>query len=103
MKIFVLESLKQNDLKTGQLIHNYLDSKAALNEYHVFKSKIELLDILNVIKIESASENLKPFVHFYCHGNENGIGAIKPDESVELISWGEIVGFPKVGPVKIRV
>lgn len=90
MKIFVLESLKQNDPKTGKLIHNYLDSKSVQNEYHVFKSKIELLDILNVIKIGSASENLQPFVHFLCHGNEDGIGAIKPDESVELITWGEI-------------
>lgn len=90
MKIFILESLKQDDPKTGKLIHNYLDSKGAQNEYHIFKSKSELLDICEIVKIGSAAEKYKPFIHFYCHGNEDGIGAIKSDESVELITWGEI-------------
>lgn len=90
MKIYILESLRQTDPKTGKLVHDYLDSKAIKNQFYEFKTKQELLDILKIVTVDSASENIQPFVHFDCHGNENGIGVVKADASEELITWNEI-------------
>ena len=90
MKIFVLESLREKDPKTGMYIHQFLDKKGISNEFHTFKTKQELINLLNAIKIKSASEDFQPFVHFDCHGNENGIAVVRNDNTEELITWKEI-------------
>ena len=90
MKIFVLESLRVGDPKTGEFIHNFLDSKGFDNEYFEFRSKKELLNLLEKIKLSSSSNGIQPFVHFDCHGNNDGIGVVKVDSSEELITWDEI-------------
>lgn len=90
MEIFILESLKIGDQKTGQQIHDFLDSKGLSNKFFEFKTKQELLDLLLYIKNISEMEKVQPFVHFDCHGDENGIGIVKANNSLELITWREI-------------
>ena len=90
MKIFILESLKQTDPKTGKQVFDYLKSKSIDVEFYNFHSKQELLNILDIIKLRSASESFQPFVHFDCHGNNDGIGAISKDGTSELIKWKSI-------------
>jgi hypothetical protein len=90
MKIFVLESLRNEDPKTGKYVHEFLDKKGISNEFHTFHTKQELIDLLGAIKIKSASEDFQPFVHFDCHGNENGIAVVKKDNTEELITWKDI-------------
>ena len=90
MKIFVLESLREKDPKTGKYVHEFLDTKGIENEFHTFNTKQELIDLLGTIKIKAASEDFQPFVHFDCHGNENGIAVVKKDGTEELITWKEI-------------
>jgi hypothetical protein len=90
MKIYILESLRQNDPRTGKHVRDFLNAKSFNNKFYEFKSKQELLNILDIIKVNSATEKVQPFVHFDCHGNENGIGVVKADNTEELITWSEI-------------
>jgi len=78
------------DPKTGELVHKFLDTENIANEFHRFASKQELLDLLELVKIESTTNQLQPFVHFDCHGNENGIGIVKTDGTEEFMPWSEI-------------
>ncbi len=90
MKIFILESLRKNDPKTGQMVHEFLDKKGIGNEFRIFRSKRELINILDAIKNKVASDKFQPFVHFDCHGNDKGIGVVMIDGKEELITWKEI-------------
>lgn len=90
MKIYILESLKPGDPKTGKQVHDFLDSKGINSKFYEFKSKQELLDILKIIETNTATENVQPFVHLDCHGNEKGIGVVKIDTTEELITWDEV-------------
>ena len=91
MHIFVLQSLKKNDPKTGEQIHEYLNTEHISNEFHYFKSKEELLNLLELVKVKAATGNLQPFIHLDCHGNDQGIGAVTSDENVEMITWDDIL------------
>ena len=90
MKIFILESLRKNDPKTGEMVHNFLNKNGIENEFRIFRSKKELIDLLEAIKIKTAADHIQPFVHFDCHGNDEGIGVVMKNEKEELITWKEI-------------
>jgi hypothetical protein len=88
-KIYILQSLRTADRKTGKEIYDKLKDKCDMF-FKEYQSKQELLDILEYIKVDIQTTVKNPFVHFDCHGNENGIGVIKTDKSEELIAWKEI-------------
>lgn len=88
-KFYILQSLRKADRKTGKEIYEALKDKCQI-VFKEFQTKQELNDILEFIKIDIQTSTLKPFVHFDCHGNENGIGVVNADESEELITWAEI-------------
>lgn len=90
MKIFILESLRKDDPKTGQLIHQFLDKNGFENEFFNFHSKQELFDSFDKIKVKCSAGSFQPFVHFDCHGNDEGIGVVIDDNNEELITWTEI-------------
>lgn len=90
IKIFVLESLRKTDRKTGWEIYKYLQSKKANTEFYPFKSKDELFNILKLIEIDVVANKEQPFVHFDCHGSDSGITIVKQDGSEESVSWKEI-------------
>ncbi|GHT43446.1 hypothetical protein AGMMS49965_17230 [Bacteroidia bacterium] len=90
MTVFIFESLREIDPKTGKQIHEFLNEKGIPNEFNPFHSKNELLDLLREIKKKIAINNIQPYVHFDCHGNDDGIVVVKNDGTEELITWGEI-------------
>lgn len=90
MKVFILESLKNSDPKTGELVHNYLNSKNFDNSFHTFASKKELFDLLKLVEIESAAGKIQPIVHLDCHGNDDGIAPVLNQTFQGLITWKEI-------------
>ncbi|HEY4326349.1 MAG TPA: hypothetical protein VGN20_20350 [Mucilaginibacter sp.] len=91
MYIFVFESLRKSDPKTGKEVHDFLDTEKIANEFHRFNTKKELLDLLEIVKIKAAAEKIQPFVHFDCHGNQDGIGAVKLDATEEFIPWEDVL------------
>jgi hypothetical protein len=89
-KIFILESLRAKDPKTGEEVYSYLKSKKIESTFFCFKSVLELQNILTLIKVECSNSKKVAFVHIDCHGNEKGIGVVKDDESEELIKWDDL-------------
>jgi hypothetical protein len=91
MYVFVLQSLRDSEPKTGKAVHDFLDKEKIANEFHEFKSKCELLTLLEKIKNDCIQMNVQPFVHFDCHGNNNGIGIITDGVRGQLITWKEVL------------
>lgn len=90
-KYYILQSLRDTDRKTGKEIYDYLKDNSDVF-FKEFKTKKELEDLLEFIKVDSQTTTKKPFVHFDCHGNSEGIGIIKQDGE-ELIKWTELGDF----------
>lgn len=88
-KFYILESLRKTDQKTGNEIYLAFKDKADFT-HQPYSSKEELFNILKRIKIETEATGKRPFVHFDCHGNNDGIGVVNQDQSEELIGWREI-------------
>ncbi len=88
-KFYILENLRENDSKTGKELYDTFKEKADF-EYLPFDSRQKLFDILDYIKLDISATNKKPFVHFDCHGNEDGIGIINADKTEEFVEWRQI-------------
>ena len=88
-KFYILQSLRPADRKTGKEIYDSLKDKCDMF-FKEYQTKQGLLDILEYIKVDIQTTDKIPFVHFDCHGNENGIGVVKTDGTEELIAWTEI-------------
>ena len=88
-KFYILESLRETDDKTGEQLYKTFKATSDF-VYLPFDSKVKLFEILEYIKLDTNASNKKPFVHFDCHGNENGIGVVNADKTEELILWNEI-------------
>lgn len=91
-KFFILESLRNGEPKTGHEIYLSFKDKADF-AYYPYDSKQRLTEILDLINIETFASGKRPFVHFDCHGNEDGIGIINSDSSEELVDWRELSDF----------
>lgn len=88
-KFYILESLRKADQKTGFEIYTEFKDKADF--IHLpYNSRKNLFDILKQIEMETKATGKRPFVHFDCHGNEDGIGVVYSDGKEELIDWREI-------------
>jgi hypothetical protein len=91
-KIFILESLKQSDFKSGYELKQALNGYSAegihvphidyqeVDDYHTFKNAIQELTL------KSSLHNDKFILHIECHGNQDGI-FLKNDD---FISWHEL-------------
>ena len=91
MYIFVFESLRHDDPKTGKKIHSFLESNEIPCEFHQYNSKEELYSFFELVKVKLSTEDIQPFIHFDCHGNSDGIGAVHLDKTEEFISWNDIL------------
>lgn len=90
MYVFVLESLRNENLKTGEILHNSLANAGIPSNFRTFQNKDELMDLLDIIFKATIEENLKPFIHFDCHGNSKGIAAVNLSQKEEFIPWAFI-------------
>lgn len=88
-KFYILESLRNGEQKTGHELYLSFKDKADF-DYYPYDSKQKLINILELISIETFASGKRPFVHFDCHGNEDGIGIIYVSGKEELIDWREL-------------
>ena len=91
-KIFVIESLFQEDKKTGQNLFNDVlrwKESQIQSQLNLINTKKEFLNLLEDIKIEINKKGMIPFLHLEMHGNENKDGLVI--NNGELITWLELV------------
>ncbi len=91
-KLWIIESLPDGDLKTGQ---NLLDNQLAHVKliqpdlevaFERLKTKEQLLQVLKVIRDETKDNGSYPMIHFECHGCPDGLGAANG----ELVAWNDL-------------
>src|SRR6266851_248265 len=91
-KIWVVESLRDGDLKTGtRLAEDQLS--IARSRYENLEvahrrppSKAELMKDLETIRDEALFQGIYPFIHFDCHGDPDGLQTANRDH----ITWEEL-------------
>lgn len=91
-KLWVLESLKEGELKTGRsLVEDPLVTAAASCtnlklEYRTPSSKKEFFEVLDLIRAQATNQGHTPILHFECHGSKEGLELA----SGELVQWQEL-------------
>lgn len=92
-KIYVIESLRPKDKKTGQFLFNdvikrWLEQKGLNDncELLIPTSKETFFDCLEHIRKETIVKLVNPVIHFELHGSEKGIQVSNDD----IITWDEI-------------
>ena len=101
-EIIVIQSLKKDDLKTGEILYNdILRYKPVVNQdvyvkYYSISTRDEFKELLERIK-EDIPSNHTLTLHFETHGCIDGIGL----ESNELITWEEL--FSLLRPINIKL
>lgn len=90
--IWVVESLKEGDLKAGynlvhdQLVHIPFKNPAINIIYSSANNKEEFIEILNNIHDDVSQNDNYPMIHIDCHGNQEGLEV----SSREIITWEEL-------------
>ncbi len=101
-KIIVIQSLPDNERKTGTEIHNDTISRRAWVDPNLSTELIdinrrnELFKLLERINKEAAEFDAIPFIHFETHGTEKGISL----KSGQEVLWKEII--PKLREININ-
>lgn len=91
--LVIIESLRENDLKTGTLLHNGLMKNKKFQEptlssfLYTVKTKEELFQKLTEIIVRIKIDKLFPILHFEMHGFEDGIQL----SSNEIVGWNELL------------
>ena len=92
-KIFVIESLRAKDFKTGQSLFNDI-IKRRLEQRDLYdscelmmpNSKNEFFECFEKIKNQSIYKPVNPIIHLEIHGNEDGLEL----NNNEIITWNEL-------------
>lgn len=91
-QLWIIESLPENDLKTGTHLFNnhlknltsvYPDLKIIFEQPY---SKIEFIDLLKKIRDDAQSNGNFPMIHFECHGCKDGLGTANN----EFLAWDDL-------------
>jgi hypothetical protein len=91
-KIWVIESLPDGDLKTGQsLVDNQLAHvKHEHPDLHVSlkrpETKAQFLKLLIEVRDQTLNSDMYPMLHIECHGCEDGLFT----SSGELLKWEDL-------------
>lgn len=91
MYVFVFESLKKENIKTGKKISEALDEEKIPSQFTSFHSQEELFKLLDNVAEKIYDEGLFPFIHLDCHGNNEGIFALNEKDEQELIPWRSLM------------
>jgi hypothetical protein len=100
-KIWVIESLPENEKQTGTILYNDLLSRKSFQfpQLHTEIVKIEtlaeLVALLQQIKDDVYGKAHLPFLHFEIHGSKAGLVLT----SLESITWAELAGL--IRPINI--
>lgn len=93
--LIIIESLRDNDKKTGQILHNEVIKYKKFEEpnltssLHVISTKKELFDLLSSLIDKARTGSYFPFIHFEVHGFSGGIELT----SKELVHWQELIPY----------
>lgn len=91
-KIYVIESLPDNETKTGTNLHNDIIRRKIwgkedyYSELEIINSKNDFFSLFEQIKTEIKEQNIIPFLHFEIHGNPSGLYL----KSNEQVNWIEL-------------
>jgi hypothetical protein len=91
-KLWVIESLRQGDLKTGTRLAEDQLFTARLRHQNlevVHRSpttEAELINVLETIRDEASFQGLYPLIHLDCHGDRDGLQTTNGDH----IKWEEL-------------
>jgi len=91
-KIWVIESLPEGDLKTGQnLVDNQLAQvKISQPDLHVSlnrpETKAQFLRLLIIIRDQTLDVGMYPMLHIECHGSQDGLFT----SNGELLKWDDL-------------
>ena len=87
-RIYVIESLRDNDNKTGTKLYNNILSQSwcISSKLYIVEDKKGWDDAINLIKEDCSTIGVSPIIHLEIHGSELGIGFA--DGS--FISWEDV-------------
>jgi hypothetical protein len=92
-KIYVIESLREKDIKTGQSLFNdtikrRLEQKELFDNCELLMptSKVSFFECLEHIRNETILRLVNPIIHFELHGSKEGIQVNNND----IITWDEL-------------
>jgi len=91
-KIYVIESLPDNEPKTGTNLHNDIIRRKLWKHNNIqsdiviINSKAEFFDFFESVKNEMTQNQIIPYFHFEIHGNPNGFNL----KSSEQVNWTEL-------------
>lgn len=71
-------------------VHEHLQQAGQASTFHKYYHKEEIGRILSGVALDAAAHRRRVFVHFDCHGNEDGIAATNQEGQDELVTWGEL-------------
>jgi hypothetical protein len=100
-KIWVIESLPENEKQTGTILYDDLLSRKSLQfpqlqtEIAQVNTLAELVALLQQIKDDVYGKAHLPFLHFEIHGSKEGLVLA----SLESITWAELAGL--IRPINI--
>jgi hypothetical protein len=89
-KVYILESLKDNELKTGKLLyedmfHHNNETNEYGFEYQPIKNLKALKRFFEIILLEIKTKEISPIIHLEMHGSISGITL----SSDEIIEWND--------------
>ncbi len=90
MKVYVMQSLRKKDMKTGEMMDAFLDKEGIDHVFYNISSEDDLESAFEEISKDIKQLNTSPYIHFDCHANDDGIGIIGSDGSEELFKWGRL-------------
>lgn len=90
MKIYVLESLKKANPKSGHQVYQNLQGKGISSSFFHIQSKRDFEDALRRMTVEVSLTKEKPIIHLDFHGNVDGLGIYDVADNREFMTWTEM-------------
>lgn len=93
-KLYIIQSLRPGDLKTGEALYDNLRYKDEVSELfdieiQIIKNKESLIKYFTILEHEIANEGIIPLLQLEMHGDEAGIQL----SSLEIIYWSDIIKY----------
>lgn len=103
VKVYIIESLRAEDLKTGEDLKDNLrqiwfDQNLLTDfdcQYNFVNNRKELIYVLDEIEKQVIENNKFPFIQIECHGSSDGIQL----KSMEMVTWKEL--FDYIRPINV--
>jgi len=89
-KIFIIQSLKKSDYKSGEELSKKLSSIITSVSFLNAETDAEMFAELDRIKLEITKKIGQYIIHFDCHGNKSGIGIYDKSDNLFFLSWEDL-------------